>query len=266
MALVLSFLACGRQVEFILRQQEVDNPAAGEVREDYVYFQLALRTLDAWGQSSTAALGEITMLQFGSRRSMWSDDVGALHMLHWFAHRHGGPRELAAVLERMSAQCRLLGIHRRNTASLYPPEEKVGLLFYMSLYKDSSVFLPPIPLMAIFDVSLICRWFSTLVGRQPAFQLGEYDQTWTADQLTSSVQAFEAERHFEATSFMIKFTLLENEALQVLSGTPAIGEDQERLERIRSIEDRLVPLQKELGDMDREVRPMLAFAVLRVHW
>lgn len=147
MALILALLACGRQAEFVLRQQEVELDEE-EVREDYVYYQMALKTLDMWGQASTIALGTSASSfpeqnnRTGSegRRdvgSMGADDVGALHILHWFAHRHGGPAEFNAVLSRMLTQCRLLGAHRQNTASLYPSEEKVGLLFFLSLYKDS---------------------------------------------------------------------------------------------------------------------------------
>lgn len=78
LALVLALLACGRQVEFRLIGQEGKMGQSkqvgsrddywvrerdvmmevSETRVDYVYFQLALRTLDDWNQTSITALGK----------------------------------------------------------------------------------------------------------------------------------------------------------------------------------------------------------------
>ena len=58
-------------------------------------------------------------------------------MLHLFALSTGGPQEITAVLDAMTQQCRKLGSHRRNTVQLYPAEEEVSRLFYLSMYKDT---------------------------------------------------------------------------------------------------------------------------------
>jgi hypothetical protein len=75
-----------------------------------------------------------------------ADLVGALHMLHLFALSHGGPVEIKLVLSMMARQCRQLGAHRYTSARCYPPEEEVTRLFYLTLYKDTSV-APPLDLV-----------------------------------------------------------------------------------------------------------------------
>lgn len=58
-------------------------------------------------------------------------------MLHLFALSTGGPREITMILNMMSQQCRILGAHRRPTVQLYPLDEQVSRLFYLTMYKDT---------------------------------------------------------------------------------------------------------------------------------
>lgn len=66
---------------------------------------------------------------------------------------------------------------------------------------------------------------------------------------------------------MIKFTLLENEALQIQSRSSPVDQNEgSLLDQIRNVENRLVDFQKELGEVDREAKPLMGFAAIRLHW
>jgi hypothetical protein len=65
--------------------------------------------------------------------------TGALHLLHFWALRHGSKADFEHVLERMNEHCLQLGLHQKATVALYPAEESGGRLFYLTMYKDTWV-------------------------------------------------------------------------------------------------------------------------------
>lgn len=131
MILVLALLAVGRQIELALLRDRACDDAN-------VFFLLAMRTLDEWAQCSLLALGE----RCGSPSTCGlcsHSRTGALHLLHFFALRHGSKTDFEQVLDRLTEHCLQLGLHHKSTVSLYPTDDSPGRLFYLTMYKDTRV-------------------------------------------------------------------------------------------------------------------------------
>lgn len=62
--------------------------------------------------------------------------LGALHCLHLFTLLSGGASEMRDVLCRMVWQVRELGLHRADSLSNFPLEDRVERLFYTTLHED----------------------------------------------------------------------------------------------------------------------------------
>lgn len=133
-ALIASVLCLGRLGELAFEASSVGVHQMRAIspkdsREDVTYFRLALNYLDEWGAASCTALGELVKSVLLT--------PGALQCLHLFAQLVGGPDDTRELLGAMSWHARELGLHRKETAAAYPAMDRVGTLFFSSMYKDT---------------------------------------------------------------------------------------------------------------------------------
>ncbi|KAL1412130.1 hypothetical protein Q8F55_003131 [Vanrija albida] len=229
-ALVAAVLCLGRLSELAFEpvpvtQAEGPGSAAGhrmrpcptdETREDITYFRLALAHLDHWGAASCTALC-------------------ALHCLQLYAQILGGPEDTREILSAMAWHARELGIHRRETAAAYPALDRVGQLFFSTLYKDT--------------------WFSTLVDAVPFTRWGEYDYD----------PAHAGSPEPNRPGILSRLAVLESELLsQIHSGRV----DTTSPEFVLATESRWWPLMRECGDErdDGMLALIHPYADIRFNW
>lgn len=121
-ALVAAVLCLGRMSEIAFHDKNgtvtLGAISPHESREDITYYKLTMQYLEQFGSSSCTALC-------------------ALHCLQLYVQILGGPEENRDVLGAMSWHARELGLHRRETASAYPSQDKAAHLFFSTLYKDT---------------------------------------------------------------------------------------------------------------------------------
>ncbi|BEJ13893.1 hypothetical protein CspHIS471_0310670 [Cutaneotrichosporon sp. HIS471] len=219
-ALLASVLCLGRlsELSFELTKEGGNRMrpiAPGEAREDVTYFRMALGHLDAFGAASCTALC-------------------ALHCLHLFAQIIGGPEDTRELLGAMAWQARELGLHRRETAAAYPAADRVGQLFFSTMYKDT--------------------WFATLVDAPPFTRLGEYDYDPSVSTDVPQTQGI-----------LSRLAVLESELLsQIHSGRV----DTTTPDFVLSTESRWWPLMRECGDErnDRLLASIHPYADIRFNW
>lgn len=132
------------------------------------------------------------------------------------------------------------------------------------------------------------RWFSTLVGRRPAFAPGEYDQTWLL------LPDFDQLDLYETGPHLVSLTLIENKIMQLVSShTPhrvppatslastegdaeGVDEQREDMDDIEAGDGRtmktILEAGRELTDWQRPSRdvevdpPSTCFATIRSQW
>lgn len=121
-ALVAAVLCLGRMTELAFHSKDgtltVRPIPPLEPREDLAYYKLTMQYLEQFGSSSCTA-------------------VCALHCLQLYVQILGGPDENRDILGAMSWHARELGLHRRETASAYPSQDRPAQLFFSTLYKDT---------------------------------------------------------------------------------------------------------------------------------
>ncbi|GMK58681.1 hypothetical protein CspeluHIS016_0601230 [Cutaneotrichosporon spelunceum] len=138
MALVYAALCTSRFAQIRVAISEGENlTLTDESREDITYYHKAYNALASWNRPSLVAL--------------W-----ALFYLIPFSIGMGGPAETKDLLQQMAWQVKELGLHRRETASLYQPHDQVGALFsaffYAEMFRSSLMDLRPAIRFSEIDV------------------------------------------------------------------------------------------------------------------
>ena len=104
----------------------------GAPREDITYYNMTMEELLRWNQPSVPACCEF-------QRLYWLDGLiaGALQLLMSWASSCGGGEEMHSILGVLTDYVKKLGLHRKVTAALYRPEDKVDHLLYSCFYSNA---------------------------------------------------------------------------------------------------------------------------------
>lgn len=129
-ALVYAALCTSRFAQIRVAISEGEHlTVTDESREDITYYHKSYNALASWNRPSLVALCESPA---GDQKLT----LGALFYLIPFSIGMGGPAESKDLLQQMAWQVKELGLHRRQTASLYQPHDQVGALFSAFFYTE----------------------------------------------------------------------------------------------------------------------------------
>ena len=78
---------------------------------------------------------------------------------------NGGGQESRELIEQMAWHVRELGLHNRSTASLYPPQDMVDVLFSAFIYTDTQVFFFLLIPYALRSTLSVVQHLSSFISR-----------------------------------------------------------------------------------------------------
>jgi hypothetical protein len=122
----------------------------------------------------------------------------SLNLLQLYTMCTGSVTSTRRIIAKMVWQARELNIHRKATASAYPPEDNADILFFHVIFSDC--------------------YYATLCGLPPYFKFGEFDAELRARPLDDHNQ--NKELAFGNQPLLLRLVLLQSELLkQIHEGT-----------------------------------------------